>query len=58
MNIPRGKYIGKLVSDLPVEERDHFIKCPACNGWIDCRDLGQVFSHEGPLPHPKEDQPQ
>jgi hypothetical protein len=28
------------------------IRCPACNGWIDCRDLAQVFEHEGPLPHP------
>ena len=27
-------------------------------GWIDCRDLGQVFEHEGPLPHPAQDQPQ
>ena len=25
------------------------------SGWIDCRDLGAVFEHEGPLPHPKED---
>jgi hypothetical protein len=22
------------------------------------RDLGQVFEHEGPLPHPNKDQPQ
>jgi hypothetical protein len=29
-----------------------FIRCPACSGWIDCRDLAQVFEHEGPLPHP------
>ena len=34
------------------------IRCPACGGWIDCRDLGQVFEHEGPLPHPAQDQPQ
>jgi hypothetical protein len=25
---------------------------------IDCRDLGQVLEHEGPLPHPAQDQPQ
>ena len=36
----------------------HFIRCPACGGWIDCRDLGQVFEHEGPLPHSAQDQPQ
>ena len=33
------------------------IRCPACGGWIDCRDLAQVFEHEGPLPHPTKDQP-
>ena len=35
-----------------------FIRCPAWCGldrlpWI----LGQVFEHEGPLPHPAQDQP-
>ena len=57
MDIPRGKYIGRRVSK-PVPEADHFIKCEACGGMIDCRDLGQVFDHEGPLPHPAQDQPQ
>jgi hypothetical protein len=28
------------------------------NEAIDCRDLGQVFEHERPLPHPAQDQPQ
>jgi hypothetical protein len=23
-----------------------YIRCPACGGWIDCRDLGQVFKHQ------------
>jgi hypothetical protein len=41
-----------------VEEAEHFIKCGDCGGWIDCRDLGQVFEHEGPLPHPSQDQEQ
>ena len=40
------------------EEAQHFIRCPACGGWIDCRDLVQVFEHEGPLPHATQDQPQ
>jgi hypothetical protein len=31
---------------------------PAGGGGIDCRDLGQVFAHEGPLPHPAQNQPQ
>lgn len=57
-DIPRGKYIGKRVGDPPVDEAEHFIKCAVCGGWIDCRDLGQVFQHEGPLPHPAQDRPQ
>jgi hypothetical protein len=40
------------------DESRHFIKCPECGGWFDCRDLGSVFDHHGPLPHPKTDQPQ
>jgi hypothetical protein len=56
--VPRGKYIGKPTDDPPQDEAEHFIKCPACGGWIDMRDLGQVFDHHKPLPHPKEDQPQ
>jgi hypothetical protein len=24
-------------------------------GWVNCRDLGQVLDHEGPIPHPAED---
>jgi CRISPR/Cas system type I-B associated protein Csh2 (Cas7 group RAMP superfamily) len=56
--IPRGKYIGKRVGQPATAEAEHFIRCPACDGWIDCRDLGQVFEHEGPLPHPPQDQPQ
>ena len=31
----------------PQNEADHFILCPARGGWIDCRDLGQVFEHQG-----------
>ena len=47
-----------LMANEPADESEHFIKCGACGGWVDCRDLGQVFDHEGPLPHPKQDQPQ
>ena len=56
--IPRGKYIGERLGEGPASEAEHFIKCPACGGWMDGRDLGQVFEHEGPLPHPAQDQPQ
>lgn len=58
MSIPRGKYIGERVGGPPTEDAEHFIRCPACGGWIDMRDLGQVFEHEGPLPHPAQDKPQ
>jgi hypothetical protein len=56
--IPRGKYLGRPLGEPPKDEAEHFVTCPACGGWMDCRDLGQVFEHEGPLPHPAEDQPQ
>jgi hypothetical protein len=49
--IPRGKYIGEAV-DPPADEAEHFYKCEACGAWVDCRDLGMVFDHEAPLPHP------
>jgi Zn-finger nucleic acid-binding protein len=35
--------------------KGHFYRCPACGGWMDGHDLGQVFDHEGPLPHPSDD---
>jgi hypothetical protein len=42
----------------PLSEAEHYFKCEACGGWFDTRDLGAVFDHEGPLPHPVEDRPQ
>ena len=42
----------------PKDEAEHFMRCPVCGGLIDCRDLAQAIEHTGPLPHPKEDQPQ
>jgi hypothetical protein len=56
--IPRGIYFGRPIGEVPTNEAEHFIRCPTCGGWIDCRDLGQVFEHEGTLPHPAQDQPQ
>ena len=46
-DIPRGKYIGRRLGDPPASEAEHFIRCPACGGWIDCRDLASVSDHEG-----------
>jgi hypothetical protein len=47
--IPRATYLGRPIGAQPKDEAEHFIRCPGCGGWIDCRDLGQVFEHEGPL---------
>jgi hypothetical protein len=55
LSLPQGKFLGKRLGDPPTSEADHFIRCPACGGWIDCRDLAQVSEHEGPLPHPAQD---
>jgi len=54
--VRRGQYIGKRVGGKPKDEAEHFMRTPQCGGRIDMRDLGQVFEHEGPLPHPKQDQ--
>jgi hypothetical protein len=56
MRIRRGEIIGRRVGKQPANETEHFIRCD-CGGWVDCRDLGQVLEHVGPLPHPPEDQP-
>lgn len=52
--LPRETFIGK--PERAATESEHFIKCPSCGGWIDCRDLGSVSDHAGPLPHPADDQ--
>lgn len=56
--IPRGKYIGERVEKPAKDESEHFMKCELCGGMFDMRDLGQVFDHEGRLPHPSQDQKQ
>jgi hypothetical protein len=58
--IPRGKYIGELVDPKtgnPIEaaEAENFMRCPACGGVLDMRNLGAAVAHHGPLPHPAED---
>jgi len=58
LNVPRSRYVGRRVDKKVTDEREHFHKCPLCGGWFDMPDLGQVFEHEGPLPHPVQDQPQ
>jgi hypothetical protein len=57
-DIPRGKLIGERVDGEPSNEAEHFMSRPACGGWFDMRDLGQVFDHDGLLPHPAGDKSQ
>lgn len=35
------------------DDSDHFIRCPVCGEWIDCRDLGSVIAHEEGCPGPE-----
>jgi hypothetical protein len=56
--IRRGDYPGEPVGDEPMDEADHYVKCPLCGGYFDARDLAQVLEHAGPLPHPEQDQKQ
>jgi len=44
--MPRKKIIGERLGAEPQDEREHFIKCPACGRWLDMRDLGEVLAHE------------
>jgi hypothetical protein len=56
--LPYALISGGPIGEQPKDEAEHFIRCRACGGWIECRDLGQVFEHEGRLLHPPQDQPQ
>lgn len=56
-DIPRGKYLGTPTTPV-ASEAEHFFVCAECGGYVDMRDLGCVFDHEGPLPHPPADKPQ
>lgn len=54
--IRRGEIIGSRVGQ-SADEAEHFMKCNVCGGYFDMRDLGNVFEHEGPLPHAAIDVP-
>jgi hypothetical protein len=55
IEFPRGRYSSRRMGDPPKREAEYFYRCPVRSGWVDCRELGQVFDHEGPLPHPTQD---
>jgi hypothetical protein len=42
--------LNRLPVDAPPgeDEREHFIQCPICRQWIDCRELGDVMHHAEP----------
>ena len=58
VKLPRGTYLGTRDGPPPKSEAEHFGKCPLCGAWVDLRDFAAVLDHQGPLPHPPEDQPQ
>jgi len=38
--------IGERLGGQPQDEREHFIKCPACGRWLDMRRLDEILDHE------------
>jgi hypothetical protein len=64
--IPNGDHVtrrtetalGERTDRRRVPEAEHYFRCKACNGGIDARDLVWIKDHEGPLPHPAQDQAQ
>jgi hypothetical protein len=50
--------LGERADGRRVSEAEHYFRCKMCDGWIDGRDLAWVEDHEGPLPHPAQDQAQ
>jgi hypothetical protein len=49
--------IYSLSAELPKRVCGEF-RCKICGGFIDGRDLAGFEDHEGPLPHPAQDQVQ
>lgn len=31
---------------IPESSREHYLQCPDCDGWMDMRDLADVFRHQ------------
>ena len=55
---PRGTVLGERADRLRVSEAENFFRCNICGGYLDARDYVWVLDHEGPLPHPPQDQAQ
>jgi hypothetical protein len=40
-------YAYQVLSGPPIEtEADHFLRCPTCGTWLNCRRLGDLLDHE------------
>jgi hypothetical protein len=50
--------VGERADRRRVSEAENFFRCKICGGFIDARDLAWIEDHEGPLPHPAQDQAQ
>jgi hypothetical protein len=55
---PRGTVVGERADRRRVSEAENFFRCDICGGYLDARDYVWVLDHEGPLPHPAQDQAQ
>jgi hypothetical protein len=55
---PRGTVVGERADRRRVSEAENFFRCNICGGYLDARDYVWVLDHEGPLPHPAQDQAQ
>jgi hypothetical protein len=55
---PRGTVVGERADRRRVSEAENFFRCNICGGYLDARDYVWVQDHEGPLPHPAQDQAQ
>jgi hypothetical protein len=55
---PRGTVLGERADRRRVSEAENFFRCNICGGYLDARDYTWVLDHEGPLPHPAQDQAQ
>jgi hypothetical protein len=51
----RVALVGACIGAELADEAEHFMRCPACGGWIDMRDLAQVLEHDGPVPQQVQD---
>jgi hypothetical protein len=46
-SLAMADYPHEVIGGPPIEsEADHFIHCPACGTWIDCRNLGELLAQE------------